>query len=198
MLSSIHPLGERARSNRWSVTVGAHVVGALAGGAALGALAGSVGWVLHHIGLGMTAIAALAAAAALLALAVDGHVLNVRIPGPRRQVHEVWLTAYRGWVYGAGFGAQLGVGIATIITTAAVWLVVVLALLAGSPLAGALVAGAFGLARGTTLLAGAGITDAERLRSFHRRLQAGAPIGRQLVLLGEAGVVATAVWVLIA
>ena len=33
-------------------------------------------------------------------------------------VHEQWLTRYRGWVYGVGFGAQLGFGLVTIITSA--------------------------------------------------------------------------------
>jgi hypothetical protein len=31
-------------------------------------------------------------------------------PSWQRQVDERWLTTYRGWVYGAGFGFQLGAG----------------------------------------------------------------------------------------
>jgi len=43
MLASIHPLGERARHNRWIVTVTAYVVASTLGGATLGAAAGSAG-----------------------------------------------------------------------------------------------------------------------------------------------------------
>ena len=39
MLSSIHPLGERAKGNAYWITATAHVVGATAGGLALGAIA---------------------------------------------------------------------------------------------------------------------------------------------------------------
>ena len=42
-------------------------------------------------------------------------------PGPRRQVNERWLDEYRGWVYGLGFGAQLGLGVTTVITSAATY-----------------------------------------------------------------------------
>ena len=43
MLSSISPLGERARSSRWWLTTTAYLVGSLAGGLALGALASLLG-----------------------------------------------------------------------------------------------------------------------------------------------------------
>ena len=39
---------------------------------------------------------------------------------PRRQVNEDWIGRYRGWVYGAGFGAQLGLGFAVFVMTCAV------------------------------------------------------------------------------
>jgi sulfite exporter TauE/SafE len=46
MLSSISPLGERARSSRWWVTTAAYLLGSLAGGLALGGIAAMVGSVL--------------------------------------------------------------------------------------------------------------------------------------------------------
>ena len=42
-------------------------------------------------------------------------------------MNEEWLTSYRGWVYGAGFGAQLGTGVVTIVTSPIVYGVVLLA-----------------------------------------------------------------------
>ena len=43
MLSSIHPLGERGKGNRFGLTAGAFVVGSVLGGASTGAVAALVG-----------------------------------------------------------------------------------------------------------------------------------------------------------
>ena len=61
---------------------------------------------------------------------------RLRVPGPRRQVNERWLDEYRGWVYGLGFGAQLGLGVTTIVTSAATYVALFAALLSGTPAAG--------------------------------------------------------------
>ena len=59
-----------------------------------------------------------------------------------------------GWVYGAGFGAQLGLAFATIVTASATWIAFACALLSGCPSAGLRSIGAiFGLARALPLLA---------------------------------------------
>ena len=55
------------------------------------------------------------------ALVVDVSPLRRRLPTTRRQVNEDWMGRYRGWVYGGAFGAQLGSGVATIVTSAAVY-----------------------------------------------------------------------------
>lgn len=55
----------------------------------------------------------LAALAGLAGLALDLGLGALRLPGPARQVDEDWLARYRGWVYGAGFGTQLGLGVVT-------------------------------------------------------------------------------------
>ncbi len=107
-----------------------------------------------------------------LAAAVDG--TGRRPPWPaHRQVDDGWMVRYRGWVYGAGFGFQLGLGVVTIVTTAAVPAAWLLALLTGSPVAGAAVGLAFGLSRGLPVLANAGVDTPGRLWSFQRRFQAG-------------------------
>ena len=46
MLSSISPLGERARNSRWWLTTTAYLLGSLAGGIAMGGLAALLGSVL--------------------------------------------------------------------------------------------------------------------------------------------------------
>src|SRR5919199_572668 len=56
----------------------------------------------------------------------------------------------RGWVYGAGFGGQLGVGVATIVTTSLVYATLIAAFLSAAVWSGALIAGAGGAARGLT------------------------------------------------
>ena len=59
---------------------------------------------------------------AALGLAADLRLGGLRLPGPRRQVDERWLHRYRGWVYGVGFGFQLGFGLLTVVTTSTVYL----------------------------------------------------------------------------
>src|SRR4051812_15517882 len=113
MLASISPLGERARGSRWSLTVAAHVVGSAAGGALAGAVLGLAGSVLpvSDRGRGWLVIA-------LLVVAVAFEVVpTLRLPTIHRQVDEGWLGRYRGWVYGVGYGFQLGLGAVTIVTT---------------------------------------------------------------------------------
>ena len=53
----------------------------------------------------------------------------------KRQVNEYWLGRYRAWVYGSGFGWQIGAGVTTYIMTAAVFLTVALGALTAGPVA---------------------------------------------------------------
>src|SRR5437763_10921782 len=114
MVGSITPRGERSRGRRWGITVTAFGLAATAAGGAAGTLLGAVG---GAAGLDGTTRLGLLCAAIAAALAIDV-APGLHPPGPRRQVNEGWLQVYRGWVYGAGFGAQLGVGAATIVSTA--------------------------------------------------------------------------------
>jgi hypothetical protein len=166
MLGSITPLGERSRGRTWGVTVTAFTVAATASGAAAGALLGGVAGALGISGARL----GLLAAVVLVAIVVDA-VPGVRPPGPTRQVNEEWLHRYRGWVYGAGFGAQLGLGITTIVSTAAVYATIAAAFLTGSAAGGALVGAAFGAARSVTLLAAARVREPRGLQTLDRRLR---------------------------
>jgi sulfite exporter TauE/SafE len=186
MLSSIHPLGERARGNRWGVTVALFTAAAALGGALTGAVAGGLG-ALSGVAGSRWALA-LAGVAAVGALAIDASGANRALARPRRQVDEAWLTMYRRWVYAVGWGAQLGMGVLTVIPAATVWLVFVLAALTGSPATGAAVGAAFGLGRGVTLMAPAGVVDPERLRTFHARMAARSPAAHRLSIGADAAV----------
>lgn len=184
MLSSIHPLGERVRGHRFGVTAGWFLFGSLAGGAALGAVLGALGGVARSwAGWPGRVAVALVLGGALVALASDLRVLGpFRLPTSRRQVDEDWLDRYRGWVYGVGFGVQLGVGFATIITTGAVHLTFALAALSASGWAGALIGGVFGLVRGLGVLPAARVTSPDQLVTLHRRVAAGERVAHWLTV----------------
>ncbi len=196
MLASIHPLGERARNGRWWLTTAAHVAGAAAGGALIGTAAGLLGaGVAQVIDPSPASLAAAAGAVALAGAVADA--IGALPPSLHRQVNEDWLTRYRGWVYGAGFGLQLGLGVATIITAAAVYVMLVLAALTASPAGGMAVGAAFGLTRGLTLLAVARVRRPEELRRAHRRMQALAPVARRAAVTAQAAVAAVALGALL-
>jgi hypothetical protein len=162
MLASITPLGERGRGRRWGITVGAHLVGAALSGGVIGALLGRVGAALVRA-LGSEARLGALAIAAIAGVALDARVRGLRLPTRARQVNEEWMSRYRGWVYGFGFGIQLGSGVATIVSTSAVYVTLVAAALSGGPGAGAAIGATFGLVRGATLLAGIRIKRPEQL-----------------------------------
>jgi hypothetical protein len=185
MLTSITPLGERGRGSRWAVTVAALALGSTLAGAAAGLVAGFVG----HLALaGLEASTRLALLAALLAagLALDLGLGGLRLPGPRRQVNEQWLGAYRGWVYGLGFGAQLGLGVATIVSASAVYATFAAAAAAADPLRGLAIGGAFGLLRAATVLAGRRVRSPAALHDLGRRLERWRGQARRAGLAAQA------------
>jgi hypothetical protein len=175
MLASITPLGQRGRGASWRRTVTAYVVASVAGGALVGAVAGALGdlvWTVEAPAWALLVAAALAVAAAGLDAAG-------RVTGPHRQVDEVWLTRYRDWVVGLGYGFQLGLGGVTIVTSATVYLTWLLELLTGDVLAGVAVGAVFGLARALPVLTNRRAVEPASLRAVHRRWQAAAtPIRR--------------------
>lgn len=188
MLSSIHPLGERARGNRWGTTATWYLLGSVAGGSTMGVISGSLGAVLFS-GTSASTITIAVVALAVLAAAADG--FGWRVPSPERQVNESWLTRYRSWVYGAGFGFELGTGVMTFIKTATVYLLWVLATLTASPVYGGLIGAWFGLVRGAALLTVRTVVDPASLRSYFRRMARLAPAGRWAAI--GAALVAAAV-----
>jgi hypothetical protein len=197
MLSSITPIGEASRGNRFRTTAIWFVVGATLGGAVLGLGAALLALVIGAIGVGSTTALAVAAGLAVVAAAADARLLGIRVPYHRRQVNEYWLDDYRAWVYGAGFGFQIGLGVATYIMTSAVLLAVALGALTGEPLVALGIGTLFGFARGLGVVPGARLTTPARLAAFHARFDAWSAWSRELVIVVQvaaAVVAAAAVW----
>lgn len=163
--AQIHPLGERSRGNMWGVTMAAFTIGSMVAGAALTSLLGFIGGL--SIDLSGSAIW-IAAVLALVAGALD--LSPIKPWTPRRQVNENWIGRYRGWVYGAGFGLQLGVGFAVFVMSWGYWAMLAIAFVSGSAPTGALLGATFGAGRGLLLLLSRRSTTTERLHSFHRTM----------------------------
>jgi hypothetical protein len=192
MLSTITPMAEAGRGYSFRSTSVWFVVGSVAGGLTLGGL--MAGLSLAVAGLEATSTLALwiIALAALIAAASDGRVAGFHLPGHDRQVNERWLDSYRPWVYGAGFGWQIGVGLATYIMTAGVYLLIVVGGLTANPLMAVSIGGLFGLVRGLAVYLAAGLDSAEKLLAFHARFESWREPVRQsmIVLQALVGVVA--------
>jgi hypothetical protein len=189
MLASITPLGERARGNRWTTTAALFIAASIGGGAAVGAATGMLGsLILGDVGKGWR----LGLLGAALALGVAWELGRGSVPGPRRQVNERWLDEYRRWIYAAGFAAQLGTGVATIVVTSAVYAVWAAALVSASPGAGAAIGAAAGAMRGATILAGARTTTPQGLVALHQRLQSIQGPVRRGALAAQLALVAVA------
>ena len=170
MLSSISPLGERARNSRWWLTTTAYLLGSLAGGLAVGGLAATLGGLLPDAV--RTSRWTLVAVAALLLVGLVLDLRNQRsVPSWRRQVDERWLTRYRGWVYGVGFGAQLGFGLVTIITSTTTYAAVLLAALTGHLGAGLAIGATFGVVRALPSLLMARVVDRADLHRVFIRVE---------------------------
>ena len=186
MLATVTPLAERGRGHRYRSTAAWFIAGGTLGGATLGLAHGRSG--PRRAGR----------------RPLDGRARRrglrrrPRSPPPRtprlggfhlpfhsRQVNERWLDQFRPWVYGAGFGWQIGAGLATYIKTAALYLMIVLAALTASPGAALAIGALFGLVRGLAVLLGRGITSPAALAAFHRRFTAAGPIVLAVVVACE-------------
>jgi hypothetical protein len=190
MLSTLTPLGERGRGHRYAPAAAWFVVGAVTGGLCLGAALAGLALVVAaaHVPAGMRAVLALVAAT--VALTSDFPAVPVSLPIHHRQVNERWLDHYRTWVYGAGFGWQIGTGFATYITSAAVYLLVVLAALTGEPWVALVIGAVHGVVRGTGVFVSARVKTPNDLLALHRRVSALAPFAQAAVLLAESLVIA--------
>ncbi len=197
MLSTITPVAERAKGHAYRSTAAWFIVGASVGGATIGAVMGLLAALVGSLHPSATALELSALAATAVAAVSDSGVAGVRVPIHRRQVNERWLDHYRPWVYGAGFGWQIGTGITTYITTAAVYLMIVLGALTADPLAALALGMLFGLLRGLAVLLTRRLTSPADLIDFHRRFAAaGVKVGHAVVVTEFAaiGVLTAVLW----
>jgi len=186
MLSTITPFGERGRGHRYAATCTWFIVGATVGGVALGGVGAVLALAVRVGGASAAAIGVVALGATLVAAVSDSGLAGTGLPVHFRQVNERWLDAYRPWVYGAGFGFQIGCGLATFITTAAVYLTVVLAALTGSPALAVVVGATFGLVRGLAVTLTHQVRTPGELLAFHQRFAARRPWADRAVFLTMA------------
>ena len=171
MLSVITPLQEQGRGNRFRATALWFLLGATVGGAMLGGLMAvlAAGW--ESLGANVEVALVVTTFAALVAVVSDGKLFGFQLPGHDRQVNERWLDQYRSWVYGGGFGWQIGIGFATYIMTAGLYFLVLVAAV-GASTSGALILGTvFGLVRGLAVFAAREVTSLGALNDLHRRFE---------------------------
>lgn len=194
MLSSITPMSERARNQRWGVTASWFVIGAVAGGVSLGVLTALLAAGIAALDATAVALATVGAGCALIAVSLDLGAFGLAPPYLRRQVNEIWLGTYRGWLYGVGFGWQIGVGITTYIMTAAVFLTIALAALTADPLVAFAIATLFGLIRGLGVLLARKIDSPAQLAAFHRRFHDLGPTTRAAAIVVQLVVAVMLAW----
>jgi hypothetical protein len=111
-------------------------------------------------------------------------------------VERTWLDRYRSWIYGVGFGWQLGVGVATYVMSASVYLMVVAAAATGEPLLAMMIVTLFGFLRGLAVLPAAGVETPADLGKLHRLIERFRPLSRTIAVVTQIGVLAAAATVL--
>lgn len=181
MLASLTPYAEAARGSRWTITAAAFSVGAVGAGALGGLIWGGLGSLAPGGSWRVIAAAVVLAAA----LVIDATPLRRRMPLTKRQVNEDWMVTYRGWVYGVGFGAQLGLGFITLVACAAIYATFAVEFLSGSVPAGVLIGAAFGATKAASLLPAGRARDRSSLVALHRRIIALERLSVGAVVAGE-------------
>lgn len=192
MLSSITSLSEVGRGHRYWATVSWFLVGSVLGGLTLGAVAALGAMALAGMDRSSNVATALVLVAGLITLASDLGVGGFRLPANPRQVERTWLDRYRPWIYGLGFGWQLGVGVATYVMSASIYLMVIVAAFTGEPWLALGVVTMFGLLRGLAVLPAAVVRTPADLGRLHRRIERFRPASRVVAVIGQIGVAATA------
>src|SRR4051795_13514814 len=193
MLSQLTPVGEASRGYRYRTTAAWFVLGAVVGGATLGAVMAALAAGVSALGATSTTVLGIAAGLAGLGAALDSGVLGVMPPFFKRQVNEYWLSKYRAWVYGSGFGWQIGAGVTTYIMTAAVFLTIAFGALTAGPVAALALGVLFGLARGLAVLLTARSRSTAELFALHRGFDAlGESVRRGVIVVQLAVAVVAA------
>lgn len=194
MVETISPVVHGGRA-RWLGTLALHTLGATGTAALFGAALGRIGGVLgapwQRPGL-----LALASVSALYAL---GALTRHRVPVPqlRRQVPDWWRTFFGRSFAAVLYGAGLGIGFMTYLSTGTLVVVAFAAAASGRPAIGAVLMGPFGLVRGLSAIVSWRSVTQEQSRALVDRLVAGTGSARRiangvvLVLIALAAVAAS-------
>lgn len=137
---------------RWLPAIALHAIGAVGSGMLLGGLLGALG---AAVPLGPTRSTWGAVLLGLLCVLYALHelrVLDLPYPQWQRQVQAQWRSRFHPYVTALLFGVQLGVGYATFVSVATLYVVTVAAVVAGSPSYGALLFGLFAFGRAGLLV----------------------------------------------
>lgn len=178
MLSSITPMTEAGRGYRFGSTARWFTLGGLLGGLSKSVLTGAAALGVAALDLSDQTVLGVAAVIVVLTASIDLGVTGIELPIFKRQVDDAWLRQYRSWVYGSGFGWQIGFGVATYIMTAGVFATIALEVLSGSPVGAVIIGATFGLVRGLAVWLGRSGTSPAALAHIHARLDAWAPASR--------------------
>ena len=193
MLASLSAYAETSRGSRWSITAGAFGVGAVLAGASGGLVWGGLGSLLPGGSWRVSAAIAVIA----VALVIDATPLRRRLPLTKRQVNEDWMATFRNWVYGFGFGSQLGLGFISLVACAAIYATFAIELLSGHVVSGVAIGTVFGATKALSLLPAVTARDPVSLLALHRRLLGLERGSARAVVAGELIAVIAAAAVLV-
>ncbi|MCX7620396.1 MAG: hypothetical protein N2037_06075 [Acidimicrobiales bacterium] len=193
MISSITPLSEAGRGYRYGSTAAYFVLGALVAGAVVGTGAALLAVVVGRLEVDLSARLGVLAAGALVGAVVDAGFTPWRTPFLCRQVNENWLLQYRSWVYGGGFGFQIGAGVLTYIMTSAVFVTIAAAVLTADAGRALTVMVVFAAVRGSAILLTARVRSFADLQMLHVRFERWREPVRRLTIAGLG--LSSAAWV---
>jgi hypothetical protein len=188
MVETISPVGYGDRTQRWLGAVALHALGATVTAAAFGAALGAAGALLHAPWGAASAVVVAVVAVVYAARELVG--LPVPVPAARRQVPDWWRSFFSWPVAAALYGAGLGIGFLTFLTNGGLVVVAAAALASGRPATGAVLLGAFGLARGLSALLARPVRTREAGAALVDRLAASDPMRWRIVNGAALGLVA--------
>jgi hypothetical protein len=178
MVETISPVVHGGRG-RWLGTLALHTLGATGTAALFGA---ALGWIGGALGApwGRAGLLALAAVAVVYAL---GTLTGLRVPVPqlRRQVPDWWRTYFGRPLAAVLYGAGLGIGFLTYLSTGTLVVVAFAAVASGSAMIGAFIVAPFGLVRGLSAIVAWRSVTQEHSRALVDRLVSTSGAGRRLM-----------------
>lgn len=193
MVETISPVVHGGRG-RWLGTLALHTLGATGTAALFGAALGMIGGALGAP-WGRSGLLALGGVAAVYTMGTLTR-LHVPVPQLRRQVPDWWRTYFDRPFAAVLYGAGLGIGFLTYLSTGTLVVVAFAAAASGTPAIGALIVAPFGLVRGLSPIVAWRSVSQEQSRALVDRLVAMSDAARRVssgvVLLMIAGFAAAA------